>query len=1113
MDDKNTNVDPPVVFGRQLTLEYLEQRVQHCGLTAVTGGPMTGKSAVLSELDRRLRADGRYLVGMYEAKAREVSHFLYAIANLYERWLADASMHKQATVLWRQHSTEWIPRVGQAVGRVLKVIAGKDATGLGELVSSAFDGLKALQEELKSARLSLAPLPYDQTRDLANLVNDITGKRVVLILDEWGGSADPPHERQTLETFLKHTQEWHQTHIVFAVRATIGPERDGEDLTFLRRSELAQVHKLPPLDLSSESERKKLLLYLRERVPASADASDDELVELIGGMPGVVSRWVEGARLGSLETLRQSADEAHAFRYTDLARALDRLPKEALLLCARVSFLPGLNRQIWGDCRAAVLEGLDSAVLDYLVGGVLERHPEDIRIPSFGHETRHAAARRHITREYPYLMTRVADELIEHLASRISGVEDKDAFAVAVLASREKVLSAVDCSAISQFLVAAAASVMGTPVAVAKLAVEHAALKAAAHRVPGITPLVAMGLVNRGVQLTVKRDFAGAAADFAAVIELPDVPDWPLKNALFNRAKCRQELNDRAGARADLTASEKLLDERNVERSMIVDYGLLHFMLGDYREAVSYYTKVVDSPSVSAELRGRAFHGRGAAKYQLNEAAGAIADFTAALDIKETPAKYRAATLSARGTAKYSIGDVPGSLADFSARIEFPLGPVAGTGLALAYLARGFSRKARGESDGAIADFDRAINSSDGSPQERAQAFLQRGALLQERKNFRDAREDFSRAIALGSAAGEFLAQGHLARAILLSELDDRSAARADFLAAANATEDSELQRTAREMAERLNETPHRARSPSAQADEVALELLRRAAGRGRHGDIDGEIADCTTVIELPNAPADKVALALCNRGARRGERGDSNGEIADYTAAIELPNAPADKVALALCHRGARRGQHGDINGEIGDYTAVIDLPNAPADQVALALCNRGVRRRERGDTDGEIADYTEVIELPNAPTDYVARALYNRSVTKSERGDTDGAIADCTALIKLPNAPDYRAARAMYYRGVLKGNSGDVDGAIADFTAVIALPKPPVDVVAKAMCNRADLRTFCGDKDGAVTDYTTAINLPNAPREVVEAARTRLTTIAASSGGAAPDEMSSNR
>ena len=1072
-------VDPPVVFGRQPTLEYLEQRVQHNGLTAVVGGPMTGKSAVLSELDRRLSADGEYLVGLYEAKAGEVSHFLYAIANLYERWLADATMREQATVLWRRHSNELIPRVGQAFGRVLKAFAGTDTAGVAELISSTFDGLKGLQDELKSAGLSLAPLPYDQTRDLANLVADLTRKRVVLILDDWGNSANPVHERQTLEAFLKHTEEWHRTHIIFAVRRTIGAQREAEDLTFLRRSELAQAHELPPLDLSSELERRKLLLYLRERVPASAEASEDELMELIGGMPGVLTRWVEGAMLGSvtgLDTLRQRAEEAHAFRYTDLARALDRLPKEALLLCARVAFLPRFNRLSWDYSRAAVLEGLDRAVLDDLVGTVLERHPEDIRIPSFGHQTRHAAARRHIARQQPHLMARVADALIERLAvevsGEISGLGEKDLFAVVVLASREKALAAVDCSETSQFLVAAAASVMSRPAALADRPVDHGALKASVQRVPGLTSLVAMGLVNRGVELRRKRDHIGAVADYTAVIEMPAVPNYPLMNALFNRANCREELSDRAGGRADLNESQKLLDASNPKDSSVLDYGLLHFKLGQYREASCNYTKIVASPSASPAERGRAFHGRGAAKYQLQDISGAIADFTAALAVEETPVEYKAAALSARGEAKYAIGDVLGSLTDFSARIEFPVGPVAGTGLALAYLSRGLSRQARGESAGAITDFGHAISAADGSARERAQASLARGLLLQQCQNFIGAREDFNRVIALGSAAGAFLARGYMARAILLLRLDDSGGARADFLAGADATEDGNLQRSARQMAEHLDQPPHSAPLLNCPDDELAFRINTLAVRKGQHGDIDGEIADYTAVIELPDASANQVALALYNRGVRRHERGDTDGAIADYTAAIELPNAPPYLVACALSSRGSAKSEKGDRAGAIGDCTALIDRPNAPDDLVASAVYSRGVMKSNCGDVEGAISDYTAVIARPNTSVDLVAKALYNRGVVKGRRGDLAAAIADYTAAIELPKVPVAQAAYALHNRGVLK--------------------------------------SCCNDKEGAIADYAAAIDLPNAPRELVERARVRLTEIVASSEGSSQGETS---
>jgi tetratricopeptide (TPR) repeat protein len=1065
MEGEETFV-PPVVFGRQPTLKYLEQRVQHSGLTAVVGGPMAGKSAVMSELDRRLRADGEFLVGRYEAKGGEVSHFLYAISNLYERWLADANMREQAMLLWKRHSSELIPRVGQGFGRVLKALGGKES-GIAELVSSTFDGLKDLQEELKSGGLSLAPLPYDQTRELANLVAEISGRRVVLILDDWGRSADPLRERQTLESFLKHAQEWPRTHIVIAARRTIGAQPEAEDLSFLGRSELGQTYELPPLDLSSELERRRLLLYLREKVPASREASDDEIIELIGGMPGVLSRWIVGAELGSvtgLETLRQKAEEAHSFRYTDLTRALDRLPKEALLLCARVAFLPRFNRQIWDDCRSAVFEGLDRSVLDNLVGSVLERYAEDVRIPSFGHQTRHAAARRHIARQQPYLMARVADALIENLATKICGVGEETAIPVAVLTTRKRLLTEIECSELSQFMIAAATSMLRKPEAIAKLRANHALLKGAAQRVPGITPLVAMGLVNRGVQL-IETDFAGAIADFTAVIDLPGVPNYPLMKALFNRANCRKQIDDRAGARADLCASESLLNEGGFDVSESGDYGMLHFELGEYRDAVFYYSKLIDSPSASPEQRGKAFKGRGAAKRQLNDGTGAIADFTAAFAIEETPAHYKAAALSARGETKYSIGDVSGSLADFVARIEFPLGAVAGTGLALAYLMRGLSRQERGEQDGAIADFSQAINSSDATGRERAQAFLLRGLLQQHRNHFGHANADFSGAIALGSAGGEFLAKTHLARAALLMETQDGRGARDDLIAAVNTTKDAHVLSTARRMTEGLNAHFRPARSPDSAAAEMAFTLNSRAVSKGKRGDMDGEIADYTEVIELPNAPADQMALALHNRGVRRSERGDTAGAIADYTAVIKLANAPTELVARALGGRSDAKSVIGDNDGALADCTALVDLPNAPDDQVAAALYSRGVMKSNHADVEGAIADYTAVIARANSSVDLVAKAQYNRGVRRGHSGDGAGAIADFTAVIELPNVPATQAAYALHNRGVWKSSSGDANGAVADYTA--------------------------------------AINLPNAPPEVVEVAQKRLAAIVASSDG----------
>jgi tetratricopeptide (TPR) repeat protein len=811
MDDKNRTVDSTAVFGRQETLQYLEQRARAIGLTAVTGGPMMGKSATLSELDRRLCSSEDYLVGFYEAKSGEVSHFLYAIANLYERWLADARWRDQAALLWKKNSAQMIPRIGQGFARLLKTFTGKDGSAIAELACATFDGLATLQEELITGGLSLAPLPYDQTRELANLVADITGKRVVLILDGWGNSANPLHERQTLEAFVKHTGDWPRTHVFFGTRTPAAAKDEAGDLTFLRGYEpLAQRHELQPLDLSSEQERQALLRYLKLRVPATADASEEELTELIGGFPGVLSRWITGSSsMTDLAALRRIAADAHAFRYTDLEGALRALldskdkNKDARVLCARVAFLPRLNRPSWEGCRAAVLAGIDPTVLDDLVGTVLERHPEDIRIPSFGHETRHAAARHCIVTQQPHLMARLADELIERLASEVPGVPDTNPFPIEMLASRTKVASEVHCSAESQFLVAAAASVARKPEAIAKCRTGVADLQAATQRVPQITSLVAMGLVNRGVNT---HDLAAAMADFTTVIELPGVPVYPLKQALYNRARSRMKLKDRDGANADLQVSAKLLDTNKAEPSEVIDFAVAHFAVGQYEKAASYCTEVIENAATTPELRGKTFKHRGSARYQLADNSGAIADFTAALEIEETPLAYKAAALTDRAQAKASTGDSGGSLLDAAARIEFPVGEEPGTGLSVAYQMRAAARIGSGEFDGAIEDLTHAIESAEATDRDRARSLLGRGRLLARRRDSDRALEDFTGVITLGEAAEELLAKAFLARAQVLLERGERNAALADFRVAAQATSDPELSSEAQKMMQSLDE-------------------------------------------------------------------------------------------------------------------------------------------------------------------------------------------------------------------------------------------------------------------------------------------------------------------
>jgi hypothetical protein len=52
-----------------------------------------GKTWTLTEVARQLLLEeGRFLVSYHESRGSETSHLLYALSNLYARWLADGTM-------------------------------------------------------------------------------------------------------------------------------------------------------------------------------------------------------------------------------------------------------------------------------------------------------------------------------------------------------------------------------------------------------------------------------------------------------------------------------------------------------------------------------------------------------------------------------------------------------------------------------------------------------------------------------------------------------------------------------------------------------------------------------------------------------------------------------------------------------------------------------------------------------------------------------------------------------------------------------------------------------------------------------------------------------------
>src|SRR5436190_5363014 len=330
---------------------------------------------------------------------------------------------------------------------------------------------------------------------------------------------------------------------------------------------------------------------------------------------------------------------------------------------------------------------------------------------------------------------------------------------------------------------------------------------------------------------------------------------------------------------------------------------------------------------------------------------------------------------------------------------------------------RGIEKAKNGDLDGAIADFDRAIQLD---PKDAA-IYNNRGLAKQAKGDFNAAIADFNRAIELNPKdAVAYSNRGNTKR-----DKGDLDGAILDY-----------------NHSIRVN-------------PKYAYAYYDRGLAKKQKSDLDGAIADYNRVIELDP----RFAKAYCDRGVAKRRKGDLDGAISDYNRTIELDH----KYAIAYFNRGNAKAEKGDLEGAIADYDRGIELNP----KYASAYYNRAYTKQTKGDIDGAVADYTRAIELN--PKDPVA---YNdRGVARQRKDDFPGAIAEFNHAIELN--PKYAAAHAN--RANAKAQYDDWDGAIADLDRAIKLESKN----AVAYYERAYAKRQKKDAAGAIADYTRAIEL----------------------------------
>ncbi len=211
-------------------------------------------------------------------------------------------------------------------------------------------------------------------------------------------------------------------------------------------SPLADVRELGGMALRDADEARRLVDYLASEVPATRAIEPALTLKLLDGRPGVLHRWI-AMKPETPEELERLADDAQLQRYPELrALFLERCRSAPRVACflAALAVLPRLNDEsVWRPLSRVLLADLDPETVSRLqADGVLEAVDGADGVPSYGHVTRHDAARhRWLSDDEPVLRPLARNEikrLVPALAEQVTDFgPDSAVFAAALAAIRD----------------------------------------------------------------------------------------------------------------------------------------------------------------------------------------------------------------------------------------------------------------------------------------------------------------------------------------------------------------------------------------------------------------------------------------------------------------------------------------------------------------------------------------------------------------------------------------------------------------------------------------------------------------------------------------------------
>jgi hypothetical protein len=565
------------MFGRQQFLDKVLERVQTTGMTAVLGRSQSGKTTLLRHLLKDLKNGDGILVG-YAQSTGEPNLLLRSLKDLYTNWLAKASYHTQAKLLWKRNKDSIVLKAGGQAGRFLGKIFDLSFPAekpLSAIISTWFNELESLGNQLKTGDIKLPTLPHDVAKDLLELLKVLSEKHPVLILDAFEQSNDIETEAKLLSAIVRHVCDWPPLHIVIAARR---PEADEIELKATKcktdmnsASAAVEVWDIPAVDLDEPPEVERLMIYLRDKIPCTRDIKPAKIVSLIDGYGGVIGRWLEAA--GPLDKLPESlkdlefiAQQAHLYRYSDLkTRLLEVIKKDSdeRKLCIRIALLPELVAESdWSAYSHFVSKGMSETALAHLqIKGILL---EDSAAPSFGHTKRYEAARHYVLAAASPLVKAETCYLIDEFASRIKDVGQISARYLYAMIALSSISELLKLPKPQRSLLHCALSLMRKELADADLVLQAATL--ALDR-SAASVLIAMGLFD-ALNHAKEKNKLGRRDDLLEELrklaeKYPD--DSAVRDALAKglyNTLCGAKAENRLGRRADLLEELRKLAEK-----------------------------------------------------------------------------------------------------------------------------------------------------------------------------------------------------------------------------------------------------------------------------------------------------------------------------------------------------------------------------------------------------------------------------------------------------------------------------------------------------------------------------------------------------------------------